>query len=298
MSVRVNLLAGLALVPICGMGDVLADAPPAVLGQPVKAALKGARASLATDVSTLKPGASATLAIVFEIAPKWHIYWDGINDTGQPPKIVEKSLPKGVTLGEIKWPAPTRHVEPGDIVDHIYETRAVLLVPVTLAKDAKVGETLTIGLSLEWMECANVCRMGSAKLETSIVVGEQSKATPDAKMITEVESALPKVATAMDGFSAVMEHGVLKITAKDADAIAYFPAENSSPPKDRVAGCEGKGGVLEIEMNPGEGKIRPVRGIISVRKGKESRYFTIETPAATSTKQDGPAGVKGTDTKK
>ena len=297
MSVRVNQLAAFTLVPILGAGVGIAAQPPSAPAVPapsVKAApAKGAKASLALDVSALKPGSTATLAIVFDIAPKWHIYWDGINDSGQPPKIVEKKLPEGVTLGDIRWPAPARHVLAGDIVDHVYETRVVLLVPVTLAKSAKVGEKLAIELSLQWMECANECRMGTATLETSLLVAEATKASTEAKMIVAAELLVPKAIGPKDGLTVVLENGVLKLAAKDADAIAFFPAQDSAPPKDRVAGCEGKGPALEVAMEAGSAQ--PAKGIVSVRKGKETRSFTIETPTATSTKQNGHAGERKVD---
>ncbi|MEK6703707.1 MAG: protein-disulfide reductase DsbD N-terminal domain-containing protein [Planctomycetota bacterium] len=295
MSVRVNLVAGLALVPLIGAGNAIAaptqNSPPGTPAAPARVApAKGATASLALDVAALKPGTSATLAIAFDIAPRWHIYWDGINDTGQAPKITARELPQGVTLGEIQWPAPARHVEPGDIVDHIYETRAVLLVPVTLAKDVKVGEKLSIGLSIDWMECASECRMGSAKLETSLFAADETKPSPQAKAIAAAQAQVPKAPSPKDGVTAVMERGVLKIAASDAEAIAFFPAHDSAVPRDRVAGCEGKGPRLEVAME--EPATRWARGIVSVRKGKETKYFTIQTPAATSTKRDEPAGAR------
>lgn len=301
MSVRVNLLAAFALVPTLGAGVGItappSSSPATTPSTPAKSApATGAQASLALDVLALKPGSTATLAIVFDLAPKWHIYWDGINDTGQPPKIVAKKLPEGVTLGEIRWPAPKRHVEPGDIVDHVYETRVVLLVPVTLAKNAKVGEKLTIELSLEWMECANVCRAGTATLQATLAVAQETKLLPEAKMIVAAEALVPKAPGPKDDVTAVLANGVLKLAAKGAEALAFFPAQDSAPPADRVAGCEGKGQSLDVAMEAGV--TRPAKGIVSVRKGKETRYFTIETPAATSTKVSGPADEKKVDPKK
>lgn len=303
MSVRVNLLAAFALVPIFGAGVGIAAQPPGSVATvpptPTKSApAKGAQASLALDVLALKPGSTATLAIAFDIAPKWHIYWDGINDTGQPPKIVTKKLPEGVTLGEIRWPAPKRHVEPGDIVDHIYESRVVLLVPVTLAKSVKVGEKLAIELSLQWMECASECRMGTAELQISLQAAQETKLSPEAKMIVAAEALVPKAPGPKDDVTAVLENGVLKLAAKGAEALAFFPAHDSAPPADRVAGCEGKGQSLDVAMEAGV--TLPAKGIVSVRKGKETRYFTIGTPAATSTKGrggDGPADEKKVDPK-
>ena len=47
------------------------------------------------------------------------------------------TLPAGYKAGEMLWPAPARHVSNGGLLDHVYEGRAMILLPVEVPADAK-----------------------------------------------------------------------------------------------------------------------------------------------------------------
>ncbi|MEO1318875.1 MAG: protein-disulfide reductase DsbD domain-containing protein, partial [Pseudomonadota bacterium] len=68
--------------------------------------------SLIAEQDTVRPGQTLLLGLHFELEDGWHIYWDGFNDTGFPP-MVEWSLPEGVSVGPMLWPAPERYISPG-----------------------------------------------------------------------------------------------------------------------------------------------------------------------------------------
>jgi hypothetical protein len=73
----------------------------------------------------IAPGGTTWIGVRFKIENGWHLYWNGRNDSGSPPSFAGE-LPAGYTLGEWLWPAPKRHIAPGDILDHIYEDSVLL----------------------------------------------------------------------------------------------------------------------------------------------------------------------------
>src|SRR5437867_11935695 len=64
-----------------------------------------ARAGLISESTRLIPGETQWLALDFEIDDGWHLYWEGTNDSGFPPKL-NATAPSGYRIGEMLWPAP------------------------------------------------------------------------------------------------------------------------------------------------------------------------------------------------
>ena len=98
-----------------------------------------AKAEILFEHEAVSPGMTTRLAIHLDLDPHWHVYWNGRNDTGFP-VTPEFDLPPGWSTGEIRWPAPKRHVSDGAILDHIYEDTATLIVPVEVGDQAELGK--------------------------------------------------------------------------------------------------------------------------------------------------------------
>src|SRR4051812_22252125 len=88
------------------------------------------RLSLVSEKTAIIPGQVNWIGIQYEIADGWHLYWNGQNDAGSPMEVTP-ALPDGFTAGDLLWPAPKRHLSDGPLLDHVYEKRVVLLLPVT-----------------------------------------------------------------------------------------------------------------------------------------------------------------------
>ena len=94
-------------------------------------------------VTWLESGGSHALKLVHQ--PHWHTYWKNPGDSGIPTKI---------SAGEILWPAPERIVaEP--LTSFGYSDTVVL--PMKLPAGTKK-------LTVDWLECAEVCIPGKAVL--------------------------------------------------------------------------------------------------------------------------------------
>jgi len=251
-----------------------------------------ARVSLVAEKATVEPGGTITFAAIFDIDKNWHIYWDGQNDTGQPPKFDKEKFPEGVKLGEIGWPIPHRHVLPGDIVDHIYEKQAVLLLPLKVSKDAEPGTTFSFEISIEWMECADVCRFGSGTVQAEFrVVEKASDAKPGAgaAVIAAARKAMPLLLTKDSPVTVEVKGPTLTITAKGADRVSFMPHQLSTELADLVREGETKGETLKAslkvdKLNPlGE---TPIMGIISVQKGKVTTSYWVDTASKPEKKEE------------
>jgi DsbC/DsbD-like thiol-disulfide interchange protein len=256
---------------------LLALAAPAAMVHPQA---NHAKARLVFEQTGVTPGGTVMAAVVFDIEKTWHLYWDGQNDSGQPPTFDKDKLPAGVTLGEVVWPAPERQVLEGDIVDHIYANRLVMLVPVTVAKDAKPGSSLKLDLPVRWMECASVCQLGESTVTGTLRVvakPDEVKPSPDAKVIQAAQAVVPKAP--QDGSVKIELAGdTLTVAVKGAVGLTFMPASAGAPAADLAHGVTSKGDTLAVKLkgDPKKGPTAAV-GFLSVERGKSRQVFLVDT---------------------
>jgi DsbC/DsbD-like thiol-disulfide interchange protein len=225
------------------------------------------------------PGGTVSLAFVFDMDTDWHIYWAGQNTTGQPPEIDTSKLPAGATLGPLAWPTPERHVLPGDILDHIYEKRAVLLADLTVPKDAKVGTTLVLEFPINWMECASECRLAEGVVKASIPVVDKAPEPTDKPLFEKARAAIPAPLPKDSPIKVKVDGTTLTIAAPGADRLILMPHADSIPLADAIKGGEAPGETLHAKLDPSE-EPKPtdgVAGILSVTKGKNTASWWIDT---------------------
>ena len=119
--------------------------------------------------------------------PGWHTYWEHPGDAGLPTSI-SWTLPDGFVAGPIQWPLPHRVLEPGDIEVYAYKDNLLL---TAIVAPAKIPETtVTLQAKVDWLVCAEICIPGSANLELSLPVADQS-ARANAELFDEFRAILP-----------------------------------------------------------------------------------------------------------
>lgn len=245
-----------------------------------------ARAKLIAEHAAVAPGQTAYLGVSFEIDAGWHIYWDGAGDTGMPVQV-ELQLPEGYTAGEILWPAPKRHVSPGDLLDYIYEDRVTLLVPVTVPADAKAGERVRISAQLDWLECKDYCLPGASEVELVLPVApDAGEKSADALRFDEARKRVPRPLPTGEGagVEAAWKGDRLTVRAEGATAMSYYPKSGAARLVDPIRDGAGKGDTLSMEFEPGLGGQTRVAGVleISYPEGRESAIYTVELPGPAS----------------
>ena len=155
------LLAGIATFATAASGAAPADGQTELV-----------QATLLADVDAAAPGSSFRLGVRLKMKDHWHTYWVSAGESGDPTQI-RLTGPAGLTFGAIQWPIPTLFEAPGGI-SYGYDNEVLLMVPVTVSKDAKPGDG-KIEAHVSWLACKETCIEGEAKLAISLPIGAEAK---------------------------------------------------------------------------------------------------------------------------
>ncbi|HEY2178686.1 MAG TPA: thioredoxin family protein [Caulobacteraceae bacterium] len=149
---------------------------------------------LAAQTAGAAPGSSLYAAVILTAEKGWHTYWRNPGDAGEATKIAW-ALPAGWRAGPIVWPAP-RRLPVGPIMNYGYEGRAILAAPIEIPASAAPGHSATLGASVDYLVCAEVCVPGSAKVSLTLPVtsGAPPLDPKWGKAITDALMAAPKPA--------------------------------------------------------------------------------------------------------
>lgn len=290
-----TLAAAAVLVPTC-----LPPAATSMATAAVAAAPAPAKARLISEKAGVVPGTTINLALTFDIEPEWHIYWKGLNDSGMQPTL-NLDLPAGWTAGQIQWPAPVRHVAPGDIVDHVLEGKVTLIVPVSVPASAKPGE-VTITGKASWLVCKSACLPGDGEFAIKVNVVAAAAEVKDGSADTLARFAAararhPKPLPADGSVKVTPGTGSITFAAPGAIAINYYPEVDTRRPSDMVSGATTESGSLTIAFDNAEAS-KPIRGVLEVVRpapAAANKSATTGTTAAPAPKADAaeapPAGV-------
>ncbi len=263
-----------------------------------------ARPSLITETQTASPGASFNLAVHFDLEKNWHLYWRGQNDSGQAPEI-KLTLPEGWKSGPVQWPAPTRHVLPGDILDHVYFNSLTLIIPIEVPASEPPTGAKTVSAELSWVVCDEACVIGNATVSREITLapapaaGSTPSARPelskDAKAFDAARARHPKPLPATAGAPRVtVADGAVSISAPGAKKLSFYPSTDSAPASNLIADGEAQGDRLTVRLDSSATDRTRVKGILEVwtlagPKGKsaegggkavETQIFSIDVPLA------------------
>lgn len=242
-----------------------------------------AQATLVSELADLHPGETQLIGVRFDLQPKWHLYWDGQNDTGLPVTL-DWELPGGFRAGEIRWPVPTRYTSPGDILDHVYEDRVTLLVPLSVPANAQPGSTVTLSVDADWLVCADVCIPGwdTLTLELPVASAGAEKAPGDGfRAIESSRASLPvPLPEKQRDVSVAWSGDELLITPRGAfTRVSFYPSPGSRPVSDLIKSgtttpSESRSLRLTINADASPvGDVRTeealVRGVIDLERGKD-----------------------------
>jgi DsbC/DsbD-like thiol-disulfide interchange protein len=191
------------------------------------------QATLLADVSSVEPGQAFSLGVHLEMKPGWHIYWHNPGEAGLATSV-QLELPEGVTAGPLRWPAPTRFNQPGDILGYGYSEPVLLGAEVGLPGTLSGGSSVQVRAKVRWLSCEEVCIPGSATLELSLPVSSSRKPA-NSSLFAEWTASLPVPVDAGSARGAVqasvagalLENAgdfTLSLTFKEAPkSVEWFP---------------------------------------------------------------------------
>ena len=252
------------------------------------------RIDVVAERDALVPGTTTFVGVRFRIAPKWHTYWDGLNDTGVAPRVTFDAV-EGLTFGPAMIPAPHRMYGIEGITDYIHEDEVTLVVPVTVAEGV-TGGSVTLKASCEWLVCdANICVLGDGVAEATLPV--RASADRAAEQASAIESARRRVAIRPESRSELAALGIrtswssqrMTVRAPGATRLAFYPHETSSRPLNPRGDGVAEGTALRVTFEPSEeqseGEI-VARGVLHVQspadggEGVRDRWIWIDSAPA------------------
>ncbi|MBI4581012.1 MAG: thioredoxin family protein [Planctomycetes bacterium] len=134
---------------------------------------------LLANQTAVAPGGTVDLAIRFKVPSGWHVYWQNRGEGGQETRF-EWKLPPGWSVGPMRFPPPSRHVDELETHTFILENEPVMLTTARAPKDVKPGQEATIGLEAEWLVCQKLCFQGRKSLSVSLPVVASAEAVKPA----------------------------------------------------------------------------------------------------------------------
>lgn len=156
---------------------------------------QGGVAKPATTVKLLlshdaaKPGTTVMAGLALTMADGWHTYWINPGAAGIP-TAVDWTLPKGVSAGPIQWPTPDKFNALGSI-GYGYHDKTILLVPLTIAADAALGQA-TISGKVSWLECKESCIPRDQQVSAKLTIAGTATPSANAAKLDAAKTELPK----------------------------------------------------------------------------------------------------------
>ncbi|WP_300111492.1 protein-disulfide reductase DsbD domain-containing protein [Sphingobium sp.] len=157
-QVIVMTLALLALHPVAWAQGAFGGGPAHIAAQ------------LDSESDSPAPGGATTIAFAMTPEPGWHGYWENPGDAGLG-MSVEWTLPRGVTVGPLRYPVPETLLISG-LMNHVYEGPYAILANLKVAGDVAQGTRLPVVAKAQWLACTDkVCVPESETLRLDLVAG-------------------------------------------------------------------------------------------------------------------------------
>jgi thiol:disulfide interchange protein len=166
---------------------------------------------LVSDVASVQPGQTVTVALRLTLDRGWHTYWINPGDAGLP-LVAKWVLPAGVTASALQFPTPHLTPQP-PLMSYGYENEVLVLSTLQVSSAATVGSTLHIAGAADWLACADVClpATGPLSLDIPVTATTNTARTKFAAAINATRAQLPVAAsgwqvrgwTTSDGYTLV-----------------------------------------------------------------------------------------------
>lgn len=212
-------------------------------------------ARLVAESDNPAPGAGTTIA--FSMVPEsgWHGYWENPGDAGLG-MSVEWTLPKGVSVGPLRYPVPETLLISG-LMNHVYEGPYAILSTLNVARDIAPGTRLPIRAKAQWLACTDkVCVPQSGDLSLELIAGDGQASAGARAQFDSWRVHLPRPLGSEATYAIV--NGRLRLSVPfpadaKADDIHLFPLAEGLATYAAPQTVERDGDHLLIETQAGEG---------------------------------------------
>lgn len=255
--------------------------------------------SLISASKAWEPGQTLLLAFNLDIEDDWHTYWRGVSDTGQPPEF-NLTLPEGFVAGPYIWPAPKREITQAiDALDHIYEHRLTVVVPVQTPKaGTKEAEATSAHFAASgvWLVCKNACVPEQGEALLDLPRGEATPHDTHAAWIDETaaqkEISLGDLKTkSLETLVLDPTEGTYTLIVPGATEMIFFPDRGCYAVPALIREGRVQGPKLRLTLAPQDDPSADrVKGLLKVWGLEEKPVYVridkIEKPRATNHEPD------------
>ncbi len=265
---KMFVLWSFSLAVMVGCAD---KSPP---GSEIENAMSKVSATLSSSVVKAAPGQSFPIMWQLNPAHQWYLYWDGLNDSGFPPRV-QLDLPPDWKAGPLLWPAPERHLSAGEILDHVYHEKLMLVQMIEVPTGAQIGTKLSVPARIEWLACREECVPGKATMTLEFAVGNSMIKSSQAGKIEAALAAMP-VPAPRGAVTANWQEDSIILQVEGAQALEFFPFNDCLEPAHLIQDGAAEGDSLILRLrNPGSNS--SLKGILNQEmKDGSIRNWTID----------------------
>ncbi len=234
------------------------------------------------------PGGEVELAIVMHTQAGWHGYWLNPGDAGLP-MSVEWTLPKGWSVGELRYPVPHRLLV-GDLVNYVYKSDYAILVRLSVPAGAALPAD--ISAKMRWLACTDeVCVPEKGEVSLTLPTAAAPRADP---RFNEWRRALPQPLAAPALYAASAQRIEISIplpASVSLDKPYVFPADDG--PVDYAADQSfRRDGDTLIASLARRGDVPPtLSGILALGDGRGLSFDAVPGSVPAGGKTVGDVGV-------
>ncbi len=258
------------------------------------------KARLLSEVASVGPGQTFTVALELDIRDGWHTYWRNPGDSGEPTKLAWQ-LPPGFTAGDITWTTPHRF-EIAPLVNYGYAKHAMHMVQITAPKDLKAGTPVSLAAKASWLVCSDVCIPEDANLQLSLPVSTQAGSIDPASaaLFTNARSELPSAQPAPTSARILGDKLIITLgrdwgaTLAQITSLAFYPYDEGSieyaTPQTLTRGKDSVDLAMKVGYQPP--KAGAIRGVLVVTERNGTQTDTLPIEIAADFSGAGAADVK------
>lgn len=249
------------------------------LNQPIAPARGNAITPALVISGTAVPGGRTELAIAMRVKPGWHGYWLNPGDAGLP-MSVEWQLPKGWSVGPLRYPVPHRLLVSG-IVNYVYEADYAVLTTITVPAGATGSHR--IAAQMRWLACTDkICVPEKGEAETIVTVGSAGRADP---RFDGWRRALPQPLASNAAFQSTGDIYRIAIplprTVEVRDPYV-FPIDDDVVDYAAEQQFFREGDRLVAHVKAGEGDPKQLRGVLALGDGRGLEFTALRRPVGSS----------------
>ncbi len=225
------------------------------------------------------PGGRTELAIAMRVKPGWHGYWLNPGDAGLP-MSVEWQLPKGWSVGPLRYPVPHR-LKVSGIVNYVYESDYAVLTTINVPAGASGSHRIVA--NMRWLACTDkICVPEKGEAAATVTVGGAGQADP---RFDGWRRALPQPLASSAAFQSTGDLYRIAIplprsvTVRDPyvfpiddDVVDYAAEQNFFRDGDR----------LVAHVKASEGDPQELRGVLALGDGRGLEFRALRRPVGSS----------------